>query len=311
MSNPYEVLGVDKDCCLNTIKKAYRKLSLQYHPDRNGNSVEANEKMLQLNAAYEEIGSAERKKEYDSRISSGLSGFSGRFSGGFPGGFPGGNNSGFHGGFTTSCDENEFLDVKNIFNMIFQNGGNMGAHFTKQLMKPPPIIKNVSITFEQCYNGCVLPVDIEKWVIVNDVKVIKHETIHIDIPQGIDTNEFFVIRERGNEVDDYTIGDIKIIISILENSLFEKNGLDLIFKKTITLKESLCGFTFDIHHLNGDNLSLMNNKNPTVIKPSLKKTVNKMGFKRDGNIGNLIIIFDVEFPNELSHEQILSLQSVL
>jgi DnaJ homolog subfamily A member 2 len=189
--------------------------------------------------------------------------------------------------------------------MLFQGG--MGAHFSKQLSKPPPIIKNVSISFEQCYNGCVLPIDIEKWVIQNDMKVMKKETIYIDNPHGIDTNKFFIIRERGNEVNDYTIGDIKIIVSIEEDDIFERNSLDLIFKKTITLKESLCGVSFVIRHLNGDNLSLMNNNKPTIIKPSLKKVINKMGFTRDENIGNLIIIFNVEFPDVLTQEQISSL----
>jgi molecular chaperone DnaJ len=59
MSDPYDVLGVERDCDLSSIKKAYRKLSLQYHPDRN-NSNEANEKMLKINAAYEIIGEAHK-----------------------------------------------------------------------------------------------------------------------------------------------------------------------------------------------------------------------------------------------------------
>ena len=334
MSNPYEVLGVDKDCDLNSIKKAYRRLSLQYHPDRNGNSSEANTKMLEINAAYEEIGDEEQRRLYDSRMSNNgthhgfKSGFPPGFQGGFPPGFQGGFPSGFQGGFPPGFQggfppgfqggfqqgfqgTEEFIDVKNIFNMLFQGGGNLGTHFSKQLSKPPPIIKNVSITFEQCYNGCVLPVDIEKWVIQDDIKVMKKETIHIDIPQGIDTNEFFIIRERGNEVNDYTIGDIKVIVSITENEIFERMGLDLIFKKTISLKESLCGVSFSIRHLNGDNLSLMNNNNPTIIKPLLKKVISKMGFKRDENIGNLIIVFDVVFPDVLSPEQISFLQTIL
>lgn len=66
----------------------------------------------------------------------------------------------------------------------------------------------------------------------------------------------------------------------------------------------LCGVSFNINHLNGDNICLMNNNNPTVIKPSLKKIINNMGLKRDNNIGNLVIIFDVEFPNKLTQEQI-------
>ena len=45
--------------------------------------------------------------------------------------------------------------------MMFQGGG---VHFSKQMNKPPKIIKNVSITLEQCYNGCLLPIVIEKWI---------------------------------------------------------------------------------------------------------------------------------------------------
>jgi DnaJ-class molecular chaperone len=55
----------------------------------------------------------------------------------------------------------------------------------------------------------------------------------------------------------------------------------------------------------------MNNKNPTVIKPTLKKVINNMGMKRDEKVGNLIIIFDVEFPDELSQTQISALGVIL
>ena len=311
MSDPYDVLGVERDCDLSSIKKAYRKLSLQYHPDRN-NSNEANEKMLKINAAYEIIGEADQRKLHDGR-----NGLQEKFQNQFPQGFSGGFHQNFQGAFPQNFQgafnngqSEEFVDLKNIFNMMFQ-GGLMGNHFSKQLSKPPPIIKNITISLEQCYNGCVLPMEIEKWIIQNDVKIMRRETIHINIPHGIDTNEFFVISERGNEVNDYTIGDIKIIVSIAKNDIFEKVGLDLIFKKTITLKESLCGVSFTVNHLNGDNICLMNKKNPTIIRPTLKKTINNMGFRRDDNIGNLIIIFDVEFPNELSQEQISVLETLL
>ena len=305
MSCPYEVLGVDKDCDLSVIKKAYRKLSLQYHPDRN-NTSEANEKMLRINAAYEEIGDIDQRKSYDNRVSNTNQGFSQGFPHGFPQGFQGftHHTGGMPQGFQPGGDD--FME--NIFNMMFQ-GGN--AHFSKQMSKPPPIIKNITITLEQCFNGCVIPIVIEKWVVQDDMKIIKNETIHIDIPQGIDTNEFIVLRERGNVINDTLIGDIKIIVNIEKNYTFERCGLDLIFNKTITLKESLCGVSFEIKHLNGDNICLMNNKNPTIIKPALKKIINNMGMRRDEKVGNLIIIFDVEFPDELTQAQITSIGSIL
>ena len=70
-------------------------------------------------------------------------------------------------------------------------------------------------------------------------------------------------------------------------------------------------WSFEIKHLNGDNICLMNNKNPTVIKPTQKKVINNMGMKRDEKVGNLIIIFDVEFPEELTQERISALGVIL
>lgn len=164
---------------------------------------------------------------------------------------------------------------------------------------------------EQCYTGCDIPIDIEKWVIKDDVKVMHGERMYIHIPQGIDTNDFFVIRERGNIVNEHLIGDIKVIVKVESHSSFERNGLDITYKKKITLKEALCGFSFDIRHINGDNVCLTNAKNPTIIRNNLKKTVQKMGMIRDGSIGNLIIEFDVEFPSILTPEQVRSLEDVL
>jgi len=77
------------------------------------------------------------------------------------------------------------------------------------------------------------------------------------------------------------------------------------------LKESLCGFKFDIHHLNGKTLCLNNSESNSIIKPNYKKVLSNLGFQRGNQIGNLIIDFSIEFPDSLSRDQIEKLASIL
>ena len=79
----------------------------------------------------------------------------------------------------------------------------------------------------------------------------------------------------------------------------------------ITLKEALCGFIHDIHHLNGNKINLNCNINSPVIKPGFNKTIPNLGMRRDNNCGNLIIIFEVVFPEQLSDTQKNSLITIL
>ena len=170
------------------------------------------------------------------------------------------------------------------------------------MQKPPPIIKNLKITIEQAYLGCSLPIEVERWVLQNDVKHTEMETIYVPIHRGIDDNEFIILREKGNIANETLRGDIKIAIQIDNNSCFKRHGMDLIYTKTLTLKEALCGFTMEINHLSGKKLTLSNNTNRTVISPNSKKIIGDFGMVRENTIGNLIIDFIVQFPEKLSDE---------
>ena len=87
--------------------------------------------------------------------------------------------------------------------------------------------------------------------------------------------------------------------------------MDLIYNKSLTLKESLCGFSFDINHLNKKKLAFNNKSKISIIKPNFKKNIPNMGMKRDGKVGNLIVIFDIIFPDSLSEENTETLSSIL
>ena len=87
--------------------------------------------------------------------------------------------------------------------------------------------------------------------------------------------------------------------------------MDLIYKKTVTLKEALCGFSLEIVHLNGKTLLLNNTKNATIVKPNYRKIVPNLGIMREGNVGNMIIEFNVVFPDTLSDVQVEKLAEIL
>ena len=96
-------------------------------------------------------------------------------------------------------------------------------------------------------------------------------------------------------------GDVKLIIKVENNTDFERNGIDLIYKKTISLKESLCGFNFTISYIDGREF-IINNKIGNIIPPDFRKIINNLGMTRENATGDLIIIFNVEYPKTISNE---------
>jgi len=192
---------------------------------------------------------------------------------------------------------------------IFKNGTpiNLGR---QNLQKPTPIVKSLYITMEQVLLGCNVPVDIERWIIEDGTKIFENETLYIDIPKGIDDNEIIIIRDKGNIMTDFCRGDVKLFIKVSNSSDLQRHGLDLILEKKITLKESLCGFSFELKYVNGKNYTI-NNNSGNIIPPGHKKIIPNMGLTRDKHTGNLIIVFEIEFPTKLKDDTLLKLNEIL
>jgi DnaJ-class molecular chaperone len=230
------------------------------------------------------------------------------------------------GPFMHTNSMNSMNDPTELFNMMFGNMGG-GMHgmpeirifhggmshplFNSFQQKPPPLQHTIRISYHQAYTGCTVPIIVERWVVIGDIKVNEEETLYVTIPQGIDDNEMIVLKEKGNAANEDVKGDVKVSIQLHNDTPFKRKGLDLIFKKTISLKESLCGFGFEIPHLNGKLLALNNKTNVNVIKPNYKRVVPGLGFIRNGMSGSLVIEFEIEFPESLTSEQISKLSEIL
>ena len=119
------------------------------------------------------------------------------------------------------------------------------------------------------------------------------------------------MRGMGHCINENFKGDVKIFIKTTNNEEFERRGMDLFHLKTITFKESLCGFSFELKHLNGKVLNFNNMDNPTIIKPNYKKVIPGFGMQKDGIKGNLIIEFEILFPDSFSEAQINGLMRIL
>jgi len=321
----YKILEVDEKASADDIKKSYRKLSLKYHPDRNQGNVEATKMFQKISEAYETLGNEEKRQEYnmmrnnpffggvhhngsqfqdmDDLFSMFFGGVQGPFQGmhmhtqGFPHqqqGFPPGMAGIFSGG----------IPGGNI--RIFRNG----VQVNSMMDKPQPIVKNIEISMEQVLSGCKLPIEVERWVLENGNKVIENVTIYVEIFKGIDSNEIIVLKDQGNVLNDMCKGDIKIFVKVVNHPRFERKGLDLIYIHSISLKDALCGFTFELKHLNGKSYTI-NNKSGNIIPPNYEKIIANMGLTREEHIGSLIIYFKVNFPETLTELQITELSKIL
>jgi len=283
--NFYNILGVDEKATKEEIKKAYRGLQMKWHPDKNQGSEESKKMSEKINGAYEVLGDDDKRGEYDNSRNNPFARMNSQggggmevpmddifnmFFGGIPGmgGFPGMQGMGGMGGFPGMPPGAKI----HIF-----NGGPMG--FQQAISKPAPIMRTIEINIAQVLSGASIPLEIERWIIENGIKVHEKETIYVSIPQGVDDNELLILRDKGNVLNEHVKGDVKIFVKIKNDSTFKRSGLDLVLEKKISLKESLCGFTFEINYINGKSYTLNNNKG-NIIPPEYKKIYPGMGLTR-------------------------------
>ena len=99
---------------------------------------------------------------------------------------------------------------------------------------------------ELVLTGSTIPLEIYRWILENGIKVHETETIYVTVPQGIDDNEMIILRDKGNVINETVKGDVKVFVKIINETEFKRSGLDLILERNISLKEALCGFTFEI-----------------------------------------------------------------
>ena len=153
----------------------------------------------------------------------------------------------------------------------------------------------------------------ERWNVNSEgVHELSSHVEYISVPMGAENGEVILLSNRGNETGDGTRGEVKVTFMIEEHQLFKRNGLDIVVEKNITLKESLCGFSFELKHLNGQNMTFENKTKHNVVTPEYKMVLPNLGMHREGHgKGKLIIEFTVNFPNSLSSEQIESLSKIL
>ena len=325
MTTFYQILEVPETASQEEIKKAYRKLSLKHHPDKN-NNPESIEKFQKISEAYETLGTVEKRQEYDmrNRNQNQFVGFGGMpmhaenmdeiinnlFFGGVGGGVGGGMEfPGMPGlrmfGFPPPPFGDGIGISPNI--KIFRNGVHINPG---QMQKPEPINKTLVLTIDKVLTGGTFPVDVERWILENGNKVFEKFTTYVNVEKGLDNNEIIMLEGQGHVLNHNCKGDIKIFIQVDNNSDFERNGLDLIFHKNISLKDALCGFSFELKYING-KVYTINNQPGNIIPPEFKKNIPQMGLERNNHHGALIIHFHIQFPETLSSDTINQLKGIL
>ena len=316
MSDPYETLGLTPKASIEEIKQKYRKLSLKYHPDRNPD--DGGEMFKKINKAYELLSNNDRREDYNMMKKMGIpmdeetfqnvgmvnpndilnmifSGGGNVFSMGMPG----------MTGMTGMTGMSEFNPFKEMgTNIHFTGGRNPQTSFAHSV-----ITEHVDITLEQAFIGCTVGIDVERTISFYGEHNKETEKIYFKIPEGADDNEMILVKDKGNVINGNK-GDIQISIRIKKHKDFERDGMDLIYHKTINFKESLCGFSFDLNYINGQTYKI-NNRKGNIIPQFHEKTVSNLGMRRNDNQGDLIIKFNVEYPDQLSPEQIKAFEEVV
>ena len=294
----YKTLGVSEDASESDIKKAYRKLSRKYHPDLNPDDKQAEKKFKEISEAYDVLSDKKQREEYDQIRRYGASGMGGFGAG--AGGFGGGN------GYTTfTTGGGAGINIDDLLGGLF--GGSAGgarrrsAGFTSadfggmgsggmgrggfggaQHAAPKESTTSTRITLAQAYTGA-------------NVTVFLPDGSHTEarIPAGIKDGQKVRLRGKGLRG-----GDLKVTVRVSEDSVYSREGNNLILRAPVTLAEAVDGAVIEVPLPDASTVKLR--LAPGQVGRRLR--AKGRGFKAKGGNGDLMVIPEIVLPTKLSAE---------
>lgn len=263
----YSVLGVSKSASADELKKAYRKLAVQYHPDKN-KTKEAEEKFKEINQAYEVLSDTQKRKQYDQFGSAAFEGGAGPGPGGFNQGPFNYSYSTNGQGFGFDFGDGGFSDPFSIFEQFFGGASPFGNR--KQAY-------SLSIEFLDAVNGT------EKEVTIDGKKKT------IKIPAGVN---------NGSRIQ---FSDFDIILQVRQSNKFHREGYDIITEETIPMVTAALGGTIEVETVS-ERVTL---KIPSGTQPEMLFRIKGKGIKhlRGNSYGDHFVRLHVEIPSKLSEKQ--------
>lgn len=310
MADYYARLGVDKKADGETLKKAYRKLALKWHPDRNpDNKEEADKKFKEISEAYEVLSDTEKRQIYDTYGEDGLKG-NGSGSGGFAGGNPFART---HGGrpFRPS---NEFDMFANLFGPggiyfgagdddDFESFGYGGM--PRRRSAPVSVQRKLPCTLEELYTGCTKKLKVTKKTYDRTTRQpsTSEKIITIQIKPGWKSGTKIKFPNEGDETPDGHTQDIEFIIDEKPHPIYTRDGDNLKTGLDLSLVESLTGFSKTIKTLEGKEIVV---SSKAVTRPDQEIRFPNRGMpnqKDPSRKGDLVLMTHVNFPSNLTEEQ--------
>jgi len=333
----YKILGVEKGASQDEIKKAFRKVAHQYHPDKkDGDEV----KFKEANEAYQVLSDEKKRASYDRFGSSGSNPFGGQQHAGF-------------GGFGQGGASFDFgdIDLGDIFGSGF--GGGRRAQ-----RKGEDLQTRITLSFKESVFGVTKSINLEHMVMCDTcegsgakdktkVKTCSHcegrgkvqsqmmgifttvtecprclgrgnvpqescsrcngsgvmrkkETVEVTIPSGIQHGDTLRVKGKGNAIENGIAGDLFIQIMVEPDKVFKRRGLDLIVERTLKISEAVLGTQQHLTLLDGKDIEF---SVPEGTRDGTTLRIRNKGIEAGSTKGDILVLVSIEIPKKLSKKQ--------
>jgi curved DNA-binding protein len=281
----YEVLGIKKGASIEEIKRAYRKLAVKYHPDKNPGDKQAEERFKEINEAYAVLSDPKKKEQFDNF---GSNNFHQRFS----------QEDIFRGFDVGDLFKDQGFGTDDIFSRIFGqmrgHRGQAGGGHGRMAARGEDFSMEIQVSLRDAYHGG------EKRVAYK--RDGGREEISVKIPAGIESGAKLRVAGRGAPGRfGGAAGDLFLTVTVLPDPVFQREGADIVVTREVKYSEAVMGGSIEVRSMEGNKRI----KIPAGIQSGTKVRLKGLGFPEmgKGSRGDQYVRIEVQVPDKLTPRQ--------